>query len=282
MNTDNLIGRIEVKSSVVGNAPGIKGEKGDTGTGIKSITLNDDYTLTITYTDDNSMTTDSIRGEKGEKGDKGKDGINGKDGAIQYTAGDGVKIENNIISAFTKTSELENDSDFITSSGDTIAEINNKINNIGKIVNFFGDVMGDTSSMGVTCPSICIAKKINSDTWELNFQGQYTYTGTTSNIFVWGYEIAKINALISPLIGKTLKFEEGIQYKAQYRFFTPEGALKVGAMHYGSMFEFVTADGREFLEPGRYYIADGSHGGWPVNYFETAGEFEATIYLKEV
>lgn len=44
---------------------------GDDGVGIKSTVLNDDYTLTITFTDDSTYTTSSIRGEKGEKGDPG-------------------------------------------------------------------------------------------------------------------------------------------------------------------------------------------------------------------
>lgn len=39
------------------------------------------------------------KGEQGDKGDTGAPGTNGKDGAIQYTAGAGIKIENNTISA---------------------------------------------------------------------------------------------------------------------------------------------------------------------------------------
>lgn len=35
----------------------------------------------------------------GKDGIDGKDGVNGKDGAIQYAAGNGIKIENNVISA---------------------------------------------------------------------------------------------------------------------------------------------------------------------------------------
>ena len=42
--------------------------------GIKSIALNDDYTLTFTLSDDTEVTTTSVRGEKGAKGDKGTDG----------------------------------------------------------------------------------------------------------------------------------------------------------------------------------------------------------------
>ena len=52
--------------------PGVPGQTGETGNGIASIVLNDDYSLTINYTDGNSYTTDPIRGEKGEKGDPGE------------------------------------------------------------------------------------------------------------------------------------------------------------------------------------------------------------------
>ena len=51
------------------------GIKGDTGNGIASIALNDDYTLTITFTDDTTYTTSSIRGQQGEKGDTGESGV---------------------------------------------------------------------------------------------------------------------------------------------------------------------------------------------------------------
>lgn len=45
---------------------------------------------------------DSLVGEKGEKGDRGSPGvagIPGRDGYVQYTAGDNITIENNVISA---------------------------------------------------------------------------------------------------------------------------------------------------------------------------------------
>lgn len=42
--------------------------------GIKSITLNDDYTLTFIMSDDTEVQTTSVRGATGAKGDKGTDG----------------------------------------------------------------------------------------------------------------------------------------------------------------------------------------------------------------
>lgn len=60
-------GSVEDIGRVVGDA-GDKGEKGDTGdvgNGITSVDLNDNYTLTINFTDNTSFTTTPIRGEKG-------------------------------------------------------------------------------------------------------------------------------------------------------------------------------------------------------------------------
>lgn len=67
-----------------------KGDKGDTGNGIASATLNADYTLTLTFTNGTSYTTPSIRGEQGEQGPQGPAG--------SYTAGTGIDITNGVIS----------------------------------------------------------------------------------------------------------------------------------------------------------------------------------------
>ena len=47
--------------------------KGDKGNGIQSAVLNNDYTLTLTFTDGTTYKTPSIRGEKGEKGEPATD-----------------------------------------------------------------------------------------------------------------------------------------------------------------------------------------------------------------
>ena len=63
------------------SASSTPGQKGDTGNGIKSTVMNDDYTLTIEFTDGTSYTTPSIRGDKGETGSKGAKGDKGDTGA---------------------------------------------------------------------------------------------------------------------------------------------------------------------------------------------------------
>lgn len=56
---------------------GAQGETGATGNGISSAVLNPDYTLTLYFTDGTHYTTASIRGAQGEKGDKGDKGDQG-------------------------------------------------------------------------------------------------------------------------------------------------------------------------------------------------------------
>lgn len=58
-------------------AQGEQGETGETGNGIASAVLNDDYTLTIHFTDGTSYTTPSIRGATGAQGKQGEKGDTG-------------------------------------------------------------------------------------------------------------------------------------------------------------------------------------------------------------
>ena len=60
---------------------GKQGETGATGNGIASTILNDDYTLTIQFTDGTSYTTPSIRGKIGPTGSQGPQGLTGETGA---------------------------------------------------------------------------------------------------------------------------------------------------------------------------------------------------------
>ena len=72
-------------------AAGAQGPKGDTGAtgatgnGIASIVLNNDYTLTINFTDGTSTTTTSIRGAQGPQGATGETGATGQTGPAGAT-----------------------------------------------------------------------------------------------------------------------------------------------------------------------------------------------------
>lgn len=61
------------------------------GRGIASVELNDDYTLTITFTDNTSETYGPIRGAQGEKGDTGDTGATGAPGATGATGAQGPR-----------------------------------------------------------------------------------------------------------------------------------------------------------------------------------------------
>lgn len=61
--------------------PGQTGATGATGNGIASAVLNSDYTLTLTFTDDTTYTTPSIRGEVGQTGQTGPQGPAGQNGS---------------------------------------------------------------------------------------------------------------------------------------------------------------------------------------------------------
>ena len=74
----------------IGDLSGKQGIKGDTGNGIASTVLNNDYTLTITYTDGTTYTTPSIRGAKGETGDTGPTGATGDTGPTGPTGPTGA------------------------------------------------------------------------------------------------------------------------------------------------------------------------------------------------
>lgn len=66
-------------------ATGIQGPAGPTGNGISNIVLNQDYTLTVNFTNGTSYTSGSIRGPKGDKGDKGDPGQGGNSVSFDQT-----------------------------------------------------------------------------------------------------------------------------------------------------------------------------------------------------
>lgn len=96
------------------SAKGIRGDNGLDGNGIKSAILNPDYTLTLTFDDDTTYTTPSIRGATGDTGSAGKNGTDGKDGS------DGVGIAS-IKQTTTSTADGGNNVFTVTLTNGTIA-----------------------------------------------------------------------------------------------------------------------------------------------------------------
>lgn len=74
----------------IGDLSGAQGIKGETGNGISSVQLNQDYTLTITFTDGSSVTTASIRGASGNETIDDTAGIGDTD--LVYSADKVVKL----------------------------------------------------------------------------------------------------------------------------------------------------------------------------------------------
>ena len=109
------------------------GAKGDTGNGILSVELNNDYTLTFNYTDNTSETTGSIRGAKGDKGDSpvitaskaGSTTTILSDGVAIGTVLDGAKGEdgNTPVITASKSGKVTT----ISSDGTAIATINDGV-----------------------------------------------------------------------------------------------------------------------------------------------------------
>ena len=82
------------KKAYVDTGSPAHGKKGETGNGIASTVLNDDYTLTITFTDGTSYTTPTpIRGEIGLTGPEGPRGLTGATGATGAQGQQGEKGE---------------------------------------------------------------------------------------------------------------------------------------------------------------------------------------------
>ena len=89
-----------------GSLQGAQGETGKTGNGIASTVLNDDYTLTFTFTDGTSYTTPTpIRGEIGPIGPRGAQEPTGETGATgaQGEQGEPGKTGNGIASTVLNT-----------------------------------------------------------------------------------------------------------------------------------------------------------------------------------
>lgn len=82
-----------ITQKLTGKIDGIRGAKGDTGNGIESVVRNDDYSLTLNFTDGTNFNTGSLRGEKGERAEAGIMEFSVENGHVIYTRTDALDID---------------------------------------------------------------------------------------------------------------------------------------------------------------------------------------------
>lgn len=107
----------------------VKGEKGDNGTngldgiGITNATINSNGELVLSFSDGNNVNLGNVKGakgeqgtkgEKGDKGDRGEQGIKGDPGKDYVLTDEDMQKISALVEVPTKTSELHNDSNFVS------------------------------------------------------------------------------------------------------------------------------------------------------------------------
>lgn len=143
-----------------------KGDKGDTGNGIASTTLNSDYTLTITYTDGTSWTSTPIRGATGATGSTGPQGPQGPKGDTGNTgAAAGFGTPTASVDSNTGTPSVS-----ITSSGPDTAKIFNfEFHNLkgekgdtGSISNLADATVDTIDTVSTEYPDVAAGDKVST------------------------------------------------------------------------------------------------------------------------
>lgn len=196
----------------------------------------------------------------------------------------------------TKTSDLDNDSGFITNtvndltnytlssslssvatSGSYTDLINKPTidNNIGDIKRAFGDVFTSNGSYTATMYGNLVGTYIGKGIWKIDYEGGFEYSNPGSNYYEWGISITKINTLL----GLTLETLTNTPTISSYISYGTNGGLNTGAKGFATCFEYKSS--LNALLPARYYNSNGDIGGWGLSTFANGSAFYATIYLKE-
>lgn len=193
-------------------------------------------------------------------------------------------VQNKVIKSYVdnqkvnvKTTKTESDID--TYSCNYV----NKFDDIGKVVNLFGDIMGSDGTYNVSCYSRVTATKISADgIWKFEIQGKISRDeSVAAGYYTWGVKVEKISALLNDKIGKQVQLYDDTILNSSWFACRPNGTTNVpytDRMDYGTRFE----NNNNNLVPARYYTTLGNSGGWGLDSFANDSYFEATIYLKEV
>lgn len=163
--------------------------KGEDGKGIDNVMLNNDYTLTLTYTDGTSYTTPSIRGEQGPKGDDGHTPVKGID---YFTEEDKSNIISEVISevsddfvpATRTVAGLKLDSDISVKQLQEMLSFGDELRIIGDSVAVDKNLEGTLgefilkSEQGDTVIYVCAREEVGNYSWiKLSNDGLASFRG---------------------------------------------------------------------------------------------------------
>ena len=150
---------------------------GENGNGIKSAVLNDDYTLTLTFDNDTSYTTPSIRGVEGRRGEKGdpitvekvtESSTDGGVNVVEFSDGSKLNVRNGSVGSpgepgFSPTVNISKSEKVTTikitdKNGEKTATINDGSNGTSVTVS---NVSESTASGGTNVVTFSDSKKVN-------------------------------------------------------------------------------------------------------------------------
>lgn len=154
----------EPAATILDGATGEKGEAGENGNGISSVILNQDYTLTINFSNGSSYTTTSIRGATGQKGDDGNGIV-----SIEKTA----TVEN--IDTYTITFTDGTTTTYDVENG-AVTSINGQKGAVQIGVDASGDGLVVLEGEGITANSIESVVMNQDYTLTINFSDETSYT----------------------------------------------------------------------------------------------------------
>ena len=178
---------------------------------ITAVKVGKQTTITITKKDGTTEQTiiyDGLDGQKGQDGKDGKDGVDGRDGVIQYTAGNNITIENNVIS-----STAGGNVDDVKVNGTSV--VTNKIANIdltGKQDTLISGTNIKTINNNSLLGSGNISINVPTKTSDLNNDSGFI-TNAVNNLVNYykkseTYTQAEINSLIGTVSGLKLQVVE--------------------------------------------------------------------------
>lgn len=153
------------------------------------------------------------------------------------------------------------------------------LDDLGTIVNLFGDVLGTNSTETLSLNAHIVATKISTEVWKFDIEGHMNIVNPQNN-YEWGIMPSKISALLNAAIGKQVQYDPSLRLQGTWNIIKSSNSLPyLDFYNFGTTYEYNVDT---YFTFARYYTIDGSIGGYNTAAFEPSTYVYATIYLKEV